>query len=432
MDLLNIIVQLINAALQVYLAFLFFSLFHKRKYNKKIEMPIIAALILFMLIGLLFFRGTPIVYLFTLMPIFCLTFLFNNNLKSKIVYFFLYNAISVGFEAVIAMMIKIIINIEVEDITGYYYIFGVFATKLLTYVVIAIIKVKKFKPLISIKSSHNWGLFIFPVSSLFTMILHHIFLSNTPIENNFIPYFVLLSYTILLVSNIIVFEYIDTISNNSMYQERIAASNEVIKQQTDQYNALIKHNEDIIKIQHDNKHFNLGLISEIESGNISEALKQLRAVTRVNENQILYSGNIIHSIISIKSNEASKYNTVIEFNYSELQKILISSIDLAIILGNALDNAIEACSKISERQKTIDLTILPRNNTVIISVTNPTADDVDISKLESSKPNKDLHGYGILSIRTITEKYGGDMAISYKNHVFTLSIVLNNVAQIND
>lgn len=217
-----------------------------------------------------------------------------------------------------------------------------------------------------------------------------------------------------------------------MYQERIAASNEVIKQQTDQYNALIKHNEDIIKIQHDNKHFNLGLISEIESGNISEALKQLRAVTRVNENQILYSGNIIHSIISIKSNEASKYNTVIEFNYSELQKILISSIDLAIILGNALDNAIEACSKISERQKTIDLTILPRNNTVIISVTNPTADDVDISKLESSKPNKDLHGYGILSIRTITEKYGGDMAISYKNHVFTLSIVLNNVAQIND
>ena len=77
MDLLNMLVQLINASLQIYLAFLFLSLFHKRKYSKKIEIPIIAALILFMFIGLLFFRGTPIIYLFTLTLTFCLTFLFK-------------------------------------------------------------------------------------------------------------------------------------------------------------------------------------------------------------------------------------------------------------------------------------------------------------------------------------------------------------------
>ena len=207
---------------------------------------------------------------------------------------------------------------------------------------------------------------------------------------------------------------------------RNKAQNEIINQQTINYNDLIKHNEDIIKIQHDSKHIYLGLISEIESGNYSKAISKLQDLASNSEMESIKSGNIIHIVVETMRQKAISDNIEIDFQYRGLEKIKIPPTDLAIILGNSLDNAIEASRKL-EGKKTIKLFIHQQNETVIISIKNPTKDDIDINNLESTKSNATRHGYGIISMKTIASKYNGEVMFSYLDHMFSTAVVLSNM-----
>jgi len=130
--------------------------------------------------------------------------------------------------------------------------------------------------------------------------------------------------------------------------------------------------------------------------------------------------------------KAAKYNTKIDFTYTELRPIKILSTDLAIILGNALDNAIEACSKLNNKEKIIQLFIQPQNETIIITVKNPVIEDIDTLNFTSTKPYSKWHGYGIISMKEIAAKYGGNIALTCTNHLFTVSAILNNISLDNE
>ena len=67
--------------------------------------------------------------------------------------------------------------------------------------------------------------------------------------------------------------------------------------------------------------------------------------------------NIVETIVKVKTTVAKEHKITINFTYEELEKIRISPIDIAIILGNALDNAIEATQKIDSSSKAIDILI---------------------------------------------------------------------------
>lgn len=62
-----------------------------------------------------------------------------------------------------------------------------------------------------------------------------------------------------------------------------------------------------------------------------------------------------------------------------------------------------------------------------VEVSNKTINNIDTQNLVTSKKNKQLHGYGINSIDTITQKYQGTLSITCKNNIFTLSVILVNI-----
>lgn len=101
--------------------------------------------------------------------------------------------------------------------------------------------------------------------------------------------------------------------------------------------------------------------------------------------------------------------------------------DIYALFGNILDNAIEATKTVTEEEKRIiSLTIGTTGDLLLIDSQNYYAGEIRFvdGLPQTSKENKEYHGFGTRSIKTLTEKYGGDLKISAENGIFRLSIML--------
>lgn len=98
---------------------------------------------------------------------------------------------------------------------------------------------------------------------------------------------------------------------------------------------------------------------------------------------------------------------------------------LYVLLGNAIDNAMEAVLLLPEDEREISLTMRQLGNMVGIHLENRYGGELVLRDgLPVSAKDKDYHGFGMLSIRTIAEKYGGAVKVDAREHVFGLDIIL--------
>ena len=105
----------------------------------------------------------------------------------------------------------------------------------------------------------------------------------------------------------------------------------------------------------------------------------------------------------------------------------IDVVDLFTMIGNALDNAVEGAEKCGPDQyKSISVRIWKRDLFTVIQVENSFAGDIPYENglPKSSKGDDDNHGFGLRSIRTIAEKYGGTVSVKTEDQIFTLTILL--------
>lgn len=101
--------------------------------------------------------------------------------------------------------------------------------------------------------------------------------------------------------------------------------------------------------------------------------------------------------------------------------------DIYSLFGNLLSNAIEAVSALSEKEKRmISLTVRRRNDFVHILTENYYDKDLSFHNglPETTKDDSHLHGYGLKSIRYLTEKYHGNMTVTAEDGIFHVNILL--------
>ena len=98
--------------------------------------------------------------------------------------------------------------------------------------------------------------------------------------------------------------------------------------------------------------------------------------------------------------------------------------DIAVILGNLLDNAIEAVANTDERW--IDIKLRYTKGCLIIEINN--SHDGKLKKIDgrfiSRKTDKKNHGIGLKSVETALKNYDGVMQISYDSIKFTVKALL--------
>lgn len=107
------------------------------------------------------------------------------------------------------------------------------------------------------------------------------------------------------------------------------------------------------------------------------------------------------------------------------EKINIERYDLSIVLGNLLDNSIEACMEIlNPDDRYLKITIITADMALIIDISNSALRRKDIFRGLTNKPDKLRHGYGIKNISMIADKYGGTFCYGQKESTFEASVIL--------
>ncbi len=133
----------------------------------------------------------------------------------------------------------------------------------------------------------------------------------------------------------------------------------------------------------------------------------------------------VDAVINQKYNKAQQLGVSMRFEIDDLNNFVLSSNDCVTILANALDNAIEASSKVFD--KIVRVKILRDETSSIISIIN-TSNPVNIEDNSIIiDHNEDIkHGYGLNNIKTALSAYNHIFAIDYSSGWFQLTIILNN------
>lgn len=189
------------------------------------------------------------------------------------------------------------------------------------------------------------------------------------------------------------------------------------------YKNQIQSFEDMRILYHDLKnHMLLSNYDNLYLEKTKEALQQFE--------QNLNTGcDILNILLWEKSKEAEKYGINFECIIENVDLSFMEDMDICSIIGNILDNAIEACQELlNVKRPAVSIKIGNVNNFIIFKTQN---DCIGSSKIKlksnvfkTTKEMKKLHGIGLSSVKYAVEKYDGHCEFDTYNDVFIVEILI--------
>jgi sensor histidine kinase regulating citrate/malate metabolism len=141
---------------------------------------------------------------------------------------------------------------------------------------------------------------------------------------------------------------------------------------------------------------------------------------------LIKSGNVmVDAILNSKLSLAKSRNIAINAKAIVPKNVSISEIDLCVIIGNLLDNAIEACMRISDEDgRFIRVYMDLKRDDLYISVTNSSGGAVKKQDGRYVSGKGGSHGFGLMRIDKIVDKYDGYIKRRDEEGAFTSEIML--------
>lgn len=230
-----------------------------------------------------------------------------------------------------------------------------------------------------------------------------------------------------LILNIGVFRLYDALSK--AYQE--ASEKQILEQQILAYSnrfRLEKQMRDRVeRIHHDMKNFLehlLYLAKEKKTAEIAAYIAQIQNEIRLPDQNVQSGNPDVDGILNFKLQEAEEAGLSMDVQVIMPTEIGIASIDLTSILGNLLDNAIEAAKTSSEKK--LKVQILYDRHVLLVSVENSYSGSIRFCSdgLLTTKKEPGKHGIGLKSARQAAEKYDGILKINHTDSTFQVDVVL--------
>ena len=217
-----------------------------------------------------------------------------------------------------------------------------------------------------------------------------------------------------------------------MSGEKSSVMEELLSLQRRHYERLDISQRELQSLRHDIKNHISCLYALLDSGHAKEAKEYIKELYTCNKGLqgIIYSGNIV--IDSILSNGlANLENRGINLKCSIIipPSLNIADVDLCILFGNLIDNAVEACERIVEpgRKKFIVLNVNIKKDYLFIDIANSFTGEVKKQNniYRTVKIDERYCGIGLFNIRKIVEKYNGEFSVSHSDNVFSVSVMLS-------
>lgn len=198
-------------------------------------------------------------------------------------------------------------------------------------------------------------------------------------------------------------------------------------QQQTQYQTAMRNADVINQKCHDLKHQIAALKLISDEAQRNQSIRSLEQSVMIYD-AIAESGNkILDAVLTEKSLlcEAKGIELTCMANGKCLDHM--DAVDLYTLVGNVLDNAIESAAQLSDPEmRTISFMVFSRAGLTFLQVENYYQGELqfDGALPKTSKPDTDYHGFGLKSIQTVAEKYGGFLTVQAEDHIFLLRVTL--------
>lgn len=139
---------------------------------------------------------------------------------------------------------------------------------------------------------------------------------------------------------------------------------------------------------------------------------------------VIKTGNVMaDAILNSKLNVAEKMNIKLNVKANVPENLPMSDVELCSMLGNILDNAVEACGTLPEEERFMRVYIGKLKGQLYLSVQN-SAGKVRKSKNTYLSTKEGEHGYGLFRIDRVAKKYGGYVNRQNEEGVFATEIMV--------
>ena len=423
---LDIIIEIITCFIDAGIGVWFISKFNEVKINTIKSSIFFAVYSSFNIINLYFVYFSPYVSVINTFLLLVFSFIMNNgNIIKKLVAPFVFEGTLVLVNSIILVFFAVITRrsfLSITTATGILRISIIISAKIIFLFFLALI-LRIISKSVTFKFQDYFLLIIFPITlflQLAFMVKIALSFSIVNMNGDFA-----IALLFLLLTYIGIYYLVYKIAKNNQARSERELYEQMLRYEEKRYSDMGDRLEQLKKIKHDIKNQLLAVKMRIEEEDCKAAAEELNKIM----NNVSKKGSIIQTnndvvdyILNTKFANVNDCKIIVSGSIAQLKAV--QDIDLSIILGNIIDNALEGVQGIPNAQ--IELSFSQKDhyqnivckNTILKSVLqyNP--------ELKTTKQNPKNHGYGMKSVYEVVEHYYGNVSITEEESSFVVHVML--------
>lgn len=269
---------------------------------------------------------------------------------------------------------------------------------------------------------------IVPSMAIFIIYCTFLVLAKTGYRSDIMLVLMLICLSMVIIA-VIVWLMISRISKDNDIKTKLLLSEQrekLYEENVIQTNAQI---EKVEKVKHDMKNNLMCIGNLISENNLDEAKRLCNYILTnlTNVDTPLNTANpLLNAIVNVEHEKASAYGIEFITVIKDELRALTDTHEIVSIIGNLCDNAIEYLCTVPDKNRQMRLEVTTYNNYYIITCKNKILKSVlaENPLLESHKEDYDIHGKGVSILKSIAEKYEGDLKVYEENDFFCSSIII--------
>lgn len=225
---------------------------------------------------------------------------------------------------------------------------------------------------------------------------------------------------ILMISNAAIIYLMTSLERAARAEQEIAVLNQSMALQVENIQTLEKSYRAQRQATHEFKHqlqVIRGLLESGDSAKAREYIGQLQNEQSAYSFAVNTKHPVVDAILNDKYRMAKENDVDINFKVNDLSALTANTDAIVVLLSNLLDNALEACLRLTQERR-VECTLLLEDDLFLsIGNTSP-AVTIKNGRIETSKEPKHEHGFGLAGVRRILSQLGGEYDMSYAENWF--------------
>ncbi len=237
-----------------------------------------------------------------------------------------------------------------------------------------------------------------------------------------LPFSYLLAALALLYMNILLIIYAERMKESTDRRREAELMQQHFALQEQYYASMYAEQNETRAMFHDINKYMLAMKALVGKQNSDEAARVLQEAQDVfdNLNTVIDVGNSVVNIILTEYQAITRTNNIdFSFDVSVPAELKLSASELYVLLGNTMDNAIEACKELPAEKRYLRMQLKQFHSIIFYQIENPYL----LPHLDRKRGKN--HGFGLQNARRIPEKYNGVFNVDISDEVFSVTARFN-------